>query len=212
MNIFQQVFANANQKKPPFTNIPLSQQPPMVQTQSSTKPKIELNYDLISSRPATKSSTNQVTTVNFDIKNVGTSQSQKRDLIQSIIDKKPLSITSSSANNYTKKKKETHVDSSLKSKLEAIQKKVSNMELRLKQKEQDLRNMKEKNERLRSQKLEKEIYIEKMNAASDEINKKIIQMQDDFDQEDEEKNKYWEFRYMELKFQLESMKEEENAQ
>lgn len=201
MNIFQQVFANANSNKPAFTT---SSAQPSDQNQilAPSKAKNDTNV----SRPAAKANSSQPTTVSFDLKGIVNVQNTKKETLNSN-DKKSTSL-SVNMNNANKKRKETQIESSLRSKLEAIQKKVNDMETKLKEKQQDLQSLKEKNEHLRFQKQEKEIYIEKMNAATDELNKKIIQLQDDFDQEDEEKNKYWEFRYMELKFQIETMKEE----
>lgn len=200
MNIFQQVFANANSNKQTLTNNPVAQPSDCMQTQIQTKSKTESN----SSRPLVKSSLSQPEKVTFDLKNILNTQNSKKE-VQILNEKRSSQI---STNSTSKKKKDIQNDLYLMNKLEAVKKKVSDMELRLKQKQIDLKNIKEKNENLRFQKQEKEIYIEKINAATDELNKKIIQMQDDFDQEDEERNKYWEFRYMELKFQIETLKEE----
>lgn len=205
MNIFQQVFANANSNKPATNNTLFGQSQEQDQIQVALKPK----NDTTISRPTTKTNSNQATTatVSFDLKNININniQNTKKEVTNQTIEKKSTTVNVNA--NY-KKKKESQAESSLKNKLEAIQKRVADMEIKLKQKQEDLKGLKEKNEQLKLQKQEKEIYIEKMNAATDELNKKIIQMQDDFDQEDEEKNKYWEFRYMELKFQIETMKEE----
>lgn len=194
MNIFQQVFANVGQ--------PTENQHATLSTSESTQalPKTKKleNIQTNSVNPQNKRISNQkstpILTVNFDLSNI-----QAHSKIDSIKENSNSTIQS------------RNQEKALLDRLASIQKKVSEIELKLKHEEQELRNIRENNDKLKNEKHEKEIRIEKLNAASNETNRKIIEMQDEFDRKEDELNRHWQFKFMELRFQIDVLKEEPTA-
>ena len=188
MNIFQQVFAQVGNKNEKNSD-----------ESDNMMPNLKSKFQTTSS--IQRSSRNPLQAKNQNVLNT-----QKID--KEMVNKNPSMKYSQNFRQANKTKKQENIN--YMETLHEIKKKVYDMEHKILIKQNEIKKMKENNERLKIRNQEMENIIDKMNVSANETSKKFRKLQEDFVEENDERNKYWEFRYLELKIKVDSLKSDSN--
>lgn len=196
MNIFQQVFADANQSndKPRPENQPTNvvEMPKKAVKKANPQP---LSKNISKAAPKKAAKEQKQTSLGKRQVNPKSTVNRKEDAPET---KKRTALKGTEKSNKAEIRKKIDerkcVLEELKSELGTIEKSISELEEQNKVLESEI---------CKSKKVKKDLK-----AEINKMKKNVDEIQDNFIMENEEKNQYLEFQYYELKFQIESIKEE----